>query len=155
MSEEKKRDVKFSPSGLIPAEHVSMTYAVTSDYGVTKEDILTPSYWAHVAQKLRARDIIRVLAEDGAFYAELLVTAADKTWAKVVITNFIDFNTEGKLTSEQVELVGKDYEVRFVPTKKWCVIRKSDRAMVVESLHSKDDANSWLSIHLKAQGIAA
>jgi len=155
MSEEQKRDVKLSPAGLTPAEHISTVYATTSEYGVTKEDILTPSYWAHVAQKLRARDVIRVLAEDGSFYMELLVTAADKTWAKVVALNYIDFNKSGKLTDEQVATVGNDYDVRFVPTKKWCVIRKSDRAMVVESLHSKDDAKNWLSIHLKAQGIAA
>ena len=152
---EMKRDVKLSPAGLAQAEYGRTTWAITSAFGVSKSDIEDPAYWAHVAAKMRPRDKIEVLAEDGSFYAEYLVTSCDKTWAKVAEIKFMDLTKVAVVTNEQAEIINAGYDVTWGGPKKWRVIRKSDRATLVEGLHSKDDGHKWLTVHLSSQGIAA
>lgn len=152
---EVKRDVKLAPTGARPAEGVRNVWAATAAYGVTKEDIENPVYWSHVCARFRPKDRIEVHSEDGAFYAEYMVTSCDRTWAKVVCLMFVELNKAAKLTDEQVEGIHANYEVMFRGPKKWSVIRKSDRATLHEGLHTKEDAKKWLDVHLSAQGVAA
>ncbi len=157
MSEVKeiKRDVTLNPSGLTPAEHVRETWCITAAFGTRREDIENPSYWAHVAQKLRPKSKIEVFTEDGSFYAEYLVLSSDKTWAKVLNLRFVDLKKLATIPEEQAKTITDGYEIKFRGPKKWSVIRKSDRAVLQEGLHSEQDAGKWLEVHLNAQGIAA
>ena len=152
---EMKRDVKLNPSGATPADGIRNIWAVTSEYGVTKADIENPAYWAHVAAKFRPRDKIEIMAADGSFYAEYFVTSCDKTWAKIAEFKYLDLTKTSVVTGEQAEIINAGYDVTWGGPKKWRVIRKSDRATLVEGLHSKDDGHKWLTVHLSSQGIAA
>lgn len=149
-----KTNVQLSPSGLGQAEYVRVVWAATAAYGVTREQIEDPSYWAHVAAKLKPKARIEVTAEDDSFYAEYLVTSCDKTWAKVACLKFIDL-TNTEVTKEQVEGITANYSVEFRGPKKWSVLRKSDRSVLQEGLHSREDGNKWLSVHLNTQGVPA
>lgn len=152
---EVKREVKHSPAGLAPAENVRELWCATAAYGVTREDVENPAYWAHVAARLRPKAKIELHSEDGSFFAEYLVVASDKTWAKVVCLRYIDLKESVKLTKEQTETIYDGYEVKFRGPRKWSVIRKTDNAVLHEGAHSEDDSRKWLSVHLNAQGIAA
>ena len=152
---EMKRDVKLNPSGATLAEHTRNVWAVTSEYGVKKSDIEDPAYWSHVASKFRPSDKIEVMAADGSFYAEYLVTSCDKTWAKVAEMKFLDLTKAAVVTNEQAEIINAGYQIKWRGPKKWSVIRKSDLAVLHEGLHSEADGNKWLAVHLNSQGIAA
>ena len=149
-----KRDVQLSPAGLGQADYVRVVWAATAAFGVTREQIEDPAYWAHVAAKLKPKAKIEVTAEDDSFYAEYLVTSCDKTWAKVVCLKFVDL-TATAVTREQVEGITSNYSVEFRGPKKWSVLRKSDRSVLQEGLHSREDGNKWLAVHLNTQGVAA
>ena len=148
-------EVRLSPSGITPAEGVRVVWAATAAYGVTKADIEDPAYWAHVASKLRPKARIEVYAEDDSFYAEYIVTSCDKTWAKVALLTYVDFTKVANVTEDQAKGIADGYEIAFRGPKKWSVLRKSDRSVLQEGLHSRDDGNKWLAVHLNTQGIAA
>lgn len=55
-----------------------------TEFGTSFEDLLNPSYWANIASRLSAWDQITVRAEEGTFYAELIVTEVTQLSARVV-----------------------------------------------------------------------
>jgi len=75
------------------------------------EDLLRPECWASVAKMLQPWSHIEVRAEDGSYYAELLVTGVDRAWAKVEVLNFrelstADVSTHGRNARKQVSRSG-------------------------------------------------
>ena len=149
-------EAKLSPAGVTLAEHKRNIWYATAEHGITKDDILNPSYWGHVANRLRPKDRIEIQNEDDSFFAELLVISSDKTWAKVVLLKYVDLNQSAtEITKDQADQVTSAYAVIWRGPKKYSVVRKSDRAVMQEGMHSKEDAESWLAVHLKTQGIAA
>lgn len=149
---EQKRDVKLSPSGLHFGEHQRNVWVAVAERNTTKEDMLTPSYWSNVAAKLRPWDHIEVRAEDGTYYATYLVTSCDRTWAKVHNLSFHDLTGEG-LTSDQAKEIEGSYDVKWRAAKKWSVIRKLDRTVLQEGMHTEKDAREWLGVYLRSQNI--
>jgi hypothetical protein len=115
------------------------------------EAVLEPHFWAHVSAKLRPTDEIIVRAEDGSYYARLLVQDAARLEAKVAVLEKYDLTA--------VEVVGADaapsgYEVKHAgPHAKWRVVRLSDRAPIKDKFETKGQAQQWLVEHLK--GLAA
>ena len=149
-----KREVVLNPSGLDLAEQKRHVWSVVSAFGTTKADIENPSYWAHVAGRLRPKARIEVHAEDDSFYAEYMVTSCDKTWAKLVNLIYIDL-TKSVITDEQAQGINDAYEIIFRGPKKWSVVRKSDRSVLQEGLHSREDCSKWLAVYLNVQGVPA
>lgn len=152
--EEKKRDVRLSPVAATLAEHARNVWVATTERGHFKEDFENPAYWAHIASKLRPWDHIEVRAEDGTFYAEYLVLACDRTWARVRNLSFVSL-TDSDVSLSQAEKIIGDYEIRFRGKKRFSVIRRSDNALLQENMHTESDAKKWLEVYLNAQGIPA
>ena len=48
-----------------------------------RRDLHNEDYWQHVAVMLKPMDRIEVYCEDGSWYCELMVRAADRLWAQV------------------------------------------------------------------------
>lgn len=113
--------------------------------------VLEPQFWAHVSAKLRPYDEVIVRAEDGSYYARLLVQDAGRLFAKVAVLEKYDLAA--------VEVGGADaipsgYEIKHAgPHAKWRVVRLSDRAPVKDKFETKGQAQQWLTEHLK--GLAA
>jgi len=135
------------------AESEQVVYFATVETNVKREDLKDPSFWAHVAAQLRPKFEIKVYAEDGSFFAHYLVLACEKTWARVHELSFHDL-AKSEITKDQLDVILKDYIVEYKGGNKWCVIRKSDNALMQSKLHSKDDALKWLQVHLN-QAVAA
>lgn len=113
--------------------------------------VLEPQYWAHVSAKMRPYDEVIVRAEDGSYYARLLVQDAGRLFAKVAVIEKYD------LTAVEVgglDAVPSGHEIKFAgPHAKWRVVRLSDRAPLKDKFETKGQAQQWLVEHLK--GLAA
>lgn len=113
----------------------------------TIEDMRRPAYWATVAQKLRPWEQIEVCAEDGTWFAQLLVLAVERSAAVVHVLSYHELSTaDVALTA----LAGSEkYEVKHTPGLGWHIIRKADRHIVRDHLNTRDDAVTTLAEYLK------
>lgn len=120
-------------------------WTVTPEHGTPFEEILKDGYWAHVSVKMRPGDRVEVLAEDGSYFAELLVQDAGRLYAKVYPLRHV------KLEAVEVTEGGpmmEGYEVKWQgPILKWCVLRGKDRLKDGMDKHS---AVQWMQNHAKA-----
>lgn len=152
MSEKKKEQPvpKLHATGLGFAIHKRNEFFCRPHAGVTIEDVKNPQFWAHVAYNLRIGDRITAYAEDGTWYAELLVVASEQTLASVAVLNSIDLTVEAKQRQERLDELAKGYDVEWRgPAHKWCVINKVKNEMVDKGFTAKADAYSALSDHLR------
>lgn len=141
LKEEKKRDVSLTANRLKQAEFTRTIYTATVERGHSKTDLLDPKYWAHIAIKLKRGDRIEVMAEDGSYFAELMVIACERTWAQVHILHWHDLNaTTVQMTPE----IQQDYLIDFKGPERWCVIRRADNAILQSKLNTEGEAKTWL-----------
>lgn len=132
------------------AEYERTPWRASIEAGIGIDDVLRPEFWSHVAAKMKPYDIVEVVAEDGAYYAELLVLSCDRLWAKVQVKTFMELNgpqVDPLLTSP----LASGYKVEYKgPTLKHCVIRLSDNEIVQKEIARKADAEVWVAEHVKA-----
>jgi hypothetical protein len=131
-----------------PAEFARQVYQAVPSHGTTIDDMLKPEYWAHIATKLRPTYRIEVNAEDGSFFAELIVRDAGRTWAKVALLRHKTFDDGADILGESP---APDYVINFrVGPTKWRVQRKSDGEVLRSGFISKPEAEAWAKTHTQA-----
>ena len=138
-------------------ETVVMSAPITVESGTTREQIVHPDFWGHVAARLRPYAKIEVRCDDGSFYAELLVLAAERTFAMVRVLHWHDLTTAdvaktqaASVAVQRFEEHLKAYEVRWRgPHLMWSVIRKHDNAALREKEKTKQAAQTWLDEYLR------
>jgi hypothetical protein len=135
------------------AEFEQSVYSAVVEPGVTREHLKDPKFWSHVANQFRPRHEVKVFAEDGSFFAHYLVVACENTWAKVHELSFHNL-TKSEITDEQRQEILKDYLVDWKGGAKWCVIRKADNVVMQSKLHSKEDGEAWLLVHVNQAAAA-
>lgn len=147
MSEEKKRSMSLNDKRMKEAEFLRSLWVVTVETGTIRSDLLTPEFWSHVAYRFKPYDRIEVRCDDGLYFAEYLVLSCDRTWAKVKELSFIALTSEDiAMTQDELEI----YEYKFRgPHGKHSIIRKHDKAVMIEKLDSKELAMDWLTNHKK------
>jgi len=113
-------------------------WVVVPEVGFTMEELLDPTYWAHVAARLRRYDRIEVQSEDCRMWAELIVVAAGPVWAKVAPIRFLE------LGNDAAEIDSAEYEGLYIVHRgsvdQWCVLRGEDRQVLLRGHQSKGDA---------------
>lgn len=143
----KTRSPKLNNSAFALSEHAFNQYSAKPEAGVSMEDILEPSYWAHVAVKLKPLDIIHVNAMDGSYYALLQVRSASRIEAVCEVLMHREFKPLTRLAQSE----GKEYFARFSsPAAGWQVLRASDKQVIKEGFDNERAALQWLDGHLKA-----
>lgn len=103
--------------------------------GTKFENILSDSYWSHVAAKINAGDIIEVRPEEGDYYAELYV--------QVKVGNNIKVHCIRKDDLPPIDQASNadDYVVAHRGThRQWCVVRKKDNAIIAEGFKTQGEA---------------
>jgi len=157
MSEaEKKEAPKRAPmitaTRMRPAEYERQAWVANIEYGVELAEIVTPGFWAHMANKLRPYDHIEARSDDGTWIAHLIVTGCDRTWARVVVDRVV------KLTSKDVsdtQAVQQQHRVEWKgPHNKFTVIRNSDNEPVRTGFTTKEDAAMWQREHERMLGVS-
>lgn len=128
------------PTSLAAVEYSAPTMFHVSPRGVKREHLAKPDYWCHVSRMVKPGFKIEVLAEDGAFWALLLVGMVGKSELHVHELQFIELaDVENAVTDNH------DYEVKWgSPTVRWRVIRVSDGSVVKENIESKEAAMTWV-----------
>lgn len=135
------------PTKLQPAEYVSRTYHHIPATGAALDDVLDPAYWAHVAKSLRPGDHIEILAEDGTWWAMLLVRYTGRTEAAVAKLSHVEFGEPSDdlvSDSDTHSIAYGNYHTKFR------VVRKSDKEVVKDGFDTKEAAKRWLDGHMKA-----
>lgn len=148
---DKKTDVRKL---IIPrfkdAAYERSIWQASIEAGVSFEEVQNPTFWAHVASKLKQNDRIEVVAEDGAYFAELLVLDCDRLWAKTAVLRFVELSAPD-VAAELLSPLAAGYKVEYKgPTLKHVVIRLSDNQIVQQEIARKGDAQAWVAEHVKA-----
>ena len=159
MAEAKRTNSKIMPGRVKPQESVRNWWCVTVESGVTREDLTKPEFWTLVSRTFKHGDRIEIHCDDGSFFAEHLVKAADPLWgAQVQELRFVDLNEPSGALSGMTEAQRQQYYVKFNGVHLMhCVERKvGDKVeRLVERLKSKSEAEVWLSNYLKQLGLMA
>jgi len=151
IKEPPKRDVSLTGNRLKQAEYTRTIFTATVERGHTRSDLVDPKYWAHIALKLKRGDRIEVTAEDGSFYAELMVIACDRTWAQVHVLTWHDLSASTvKLTPEVLQ----EYMIDFKGPEYWCVIRRSDNMVIQNKMNTEGEAKIWLEGFIRNRSAA-
>jgi len=136
----------MQPTRLMPQEQAIMVYFVTADEGTTIDDVLKPTYWAHVTRGLLPGHEIKVMCADGSWWAHLLVRSAGATQATVHKMNYIEFKAAPSVDPQESPFTTK-YRG---PQHMHCVIRKDNGAVERTNFATNDDAVAWIAAQAKA-----
>lgn len=136
---------QLAPNRFKTADSQRNIFHVVPEAGTPFEALLTDKYFAHVSAFLKPGSRIEVIAEDGKYWADLLVRDAGKLYAKITVLNHVELEPvevrEGGLSAEGME-------VRWCgPKLKWCVLRGKDR---LKDEMDKGQAIQWMQSHAKA-----
>lgn len=132
-----------------PAEYSMTEFCANPELGTMPEDLLKPQYWAHVANKLKPLDVIQVRAEDGSYYAQMLVRDRGRSWVKVAFLPGYPLMFQDIVNVPAMD-VGGEFEVVWKgPQNKFRVVRKSDNHTMKEGFTDKESARKWVVEHIK------
>jgi len=138
---------KIISNRLKSAEFERIQWVATVEQGVTREDLLEPSFWSLAAVNLSPYNRIEVRCDDGTFYGEYLVLDSSRTWAKLYELSFHQL-TSSDVSLSQTEKPALVLDIAFKgPHKKWCVLRGED---ILQEGMLKNDAEDWARNHMKA-----
>jgi len=135
---------KIHPSRFGSADQKRNIWHVVPEDGTVFDDVLAPVYWAHLASRLRPTDRIEVHAEDGSYFAELVVRSVGNLHAKVQVIRKIDFDVAVEAATD---IAG--HEVMWKgPHHRHAVVRGKD--IIQGGFETKDAAFSWLATNAKS-----
>lgn len=145
MADEHRGSIK-KPLALQLEGHYNATWKHFVPVGSVKEDILAPSFWANVASKLRIGDEIKVLTEDMAWRALLIVRAVGRVEAVVQLLSYDDLGE----ASDVLSVADNPYLVEWgSPAVKFRVKRKDTGDVVKDMFQTREAAEQWVKSHLK------
>lgn len=155
MEKNEQQLIQLQPNELANFDYVSTRHDAKVQQGVRPEHVLVPAFWAHHAVKLKPFDEIRVRAEDGTWMATYVVLDCSRTWAKVKQLSLHQLGTADvaltQASESEVQKFIYQHEVRWRAQHKFSVVRKSDKAVLVEGFALKDEASTWLDKHAREQ----
>lgn len=120
-------------------------FRVKPEIGTAPEALLDPHYWAHVSARLSVGDVIEVLAEDGSYFAELLVRDAGTLFAKVAFKSPV---TVFAKPEEDDRALPAGYEIKWRgPKVRFGVVH--DKDVLKDGFVDRVEARAWLDDLLK------
>lgn len=132
------------------AAYARNEFRVTVPAKTDVSELLREDYWRTVAERFRAGDKLEVIADDLSFYAEYLVTAADRRWLRVKQIRMVGIEAN----EVRHESESEEFDVLHRGPRGWSVKRKSDGTIMVENQAARSDAEKWLDNHYKARRVA-
>lgn len=141
-----KRALILNPQRMGLAEQLRQDWVVNAEEGTAVQDVLDPSYWAHMAAQLQVYDHIEVRLETGAWLLELIVLDVGRNYARVYVAQKYDF-AEVDVTAPSNAITHRvDWKG---PQRKHVVIRLSDSAVLQEGFSDKKEAIAWMENHIR------
>ena len=141
-SEKSGKSISALPGGRLgPAESKRNSYTATTVGGTPFEDALQPGYWRNYTNLIKPWDIIEVRAEDGVFWALLLVV--DVSPSSVVVETIFKKDLSS-VKQEAIELMGCEVGWNGA-VDRYRVVRKSDSRVLSKDHPSMASAVNWLT----------
>ena len=134
---------RISEADFRGTEFAQSFYTAVLAEGFTREDVLNPLAWVHVAKRLRAMDEIRAYPKDGAWYGRYLVLFADSV--RVTIKELEYHSLEGVTVEES-----DDYKVKWAGTS-FRVVRTTDNTVIKEGFARKEEATDWMRVNMRVK----
>lgn len=146
-------NLRLNDADFQDVEFKNRTHLAEPDAAHPYEALFSPLYWSNTANKMKAKDVIRVIPKGMAYFAELLVIevgpSADQPgapFARVIQLRKIDLNAKKKA----IELEDFDgFKIKDRGGKGWSVIRKAGNSVVKEGCATEAEAQVWLAQHSK------
>ena len=135
---EQKEFKKINVSRFREADYQRTVWQATAEQGMVPDDLLEPSRWSLVSPQMQPFHRVEVVADDGSWWAEYLVTDATKLWAKLRILQVVQLDEAAKSSSRQKD----GFSVKYRGAKKWSVIRDSDKSVMKDMLDTREDAEA-------------
>ena len=145
-----KRNPQLPVVNIKRAEHARTVWAVNVESAITMADLTRPDFWSHVANKFNAFDRLEIRPDDSSYWAELLVVACDRVWAKVLVLRHYQLTEAQK--EDAAAAIDTGFEVKHRGHLRWCVIRKSDSEPIKENFGSRREAQLYLEDYLLTVG---
>lgn len=150
----KENEMFVTPGKMQSAEYSRNIWSIRADEGTNVEDLMSPSYYAHVTQRLKPGDRLEISAEDYTWFAELYVLSVAKVSAKVALLRYVVLTKRSEDLPEQVQEQPSlpdhpDYVIKWAGANKFRVVRKEDRAVLQSGFQLADEAREWLNTHLR------
>jgi hypothetical protein len=143
----------FLPHELARADHGFSRYTITVRNGMTLEEALQPEAWTHTCNRFKLYDEIRLIAADGSYRAEVIVTRLRKMTESFRV-QLISKTMLAEVTPEG-SAAPKGYIVNHTPKTKWRVLLDTTPPEELErEFATKEDANAWAWRHAR-QEVAA
>lgn len=138
-TETKPRPPRVFENDLVAAEYARTVHVLKGLPGTFPESYLEPETWAHIPEtKLRQGDRVEITAEDSTWFAELMVRVRKGPVIHLELLREYKFDA----------IAGKEHDAFDIehagPKAKWRVLRKSDRAVMVDKLATKSEAVAWV-----------
>ena len=146
---EERKVEQINPVRMEEAQFTQTIYFAKAHANTRPTDLLEPAYWAHVAAKLKPWSEIKVVADDGSWWAHYIVLEAGRTWARVHMLMTTSLTSADVSASQAAAMA--PYEVCYRGEHmKWSVVRKADHEVVHEGEGTQGGAIDWLTERLKA-----
>lgn len=122
------------------AEFHRNVWSVTPEQGTTPEELAKSEAWVHVSKNLKAGDRIEAVAVDGSWFAEFFVRSVEGVNVKVFPLRVVHFDAKAPAQKDEES----EFTIKWAGASKWRGLRKSDGAVLIEGLASKEDVKAWL-----------
>lgn len=130
---------KLNERDIALTESIQVFYTVTPPLGTTREDMLKPVFWTHVARRLKALSEVRAMPRDGKWYGIYLVLYASESQAQLKELAFYDLDTV-----TQPDVATDPYYVEWIsPPVRYGVRRKSDKHIMKDGFQTREQAFNW------------
>lgn len=123
------------------AEHARNVHVVSVPAGTSKDDVLVPSYWAHVAHQIKPKDRMELWAEDRSWFADAIVVKASRLEVHLRTVSYLDMDA----VAEPVAARKDGYHVDYGgPVDLYRVVRDGDAKVMTLGL-TKAEADQWIA----------
>lgn len=135
---------------LLPRTAKVQGWHFLAPHGTSLDDLTRPEFWAGCTNKLRRRPgdaptEITVSAEDGSFWAEMVVIDCGATWAKCRF-KYAPLVLDATPT-DQISYAG--HTISFAAGS-WRAVRDADHQMVSDGHATAQSALGWLEDHVRS-----
>lgn len=139
--------IPLKPQAVTFLEARQNTWSAVVPRGTTKERLLQSGFWSVAGDRFRAYDIVHVIDEGRAYFAQLLVVASGRGYCHLEVLNWLPL--EAHLTLEagslppgfEIEWRGPDLDARY------CAIRVADSVTIVKGKATREECLAALLEH--------
>jgi len=139
--------VPLRPDRFGQFQHTVQQFNAYVPAGTSRAEIEDGRYWAHVAGQVSVFSEIRVICEDGSYYAKLLIVFKNGTDIKLHCLAYTELDAVEELDEE-----GEFFVKSCGAVLGWCIVRRDDGHRVKEKMPTQAAALRELSDYLKALG---